>query len=137
MHIMIVEDEYPVALDLERTLRLAGYETIGPAATADTAYALIREQKPDLALVDICLADGDTGPVIARDLWDQHRVPSLFMAASLAACAAYTDAALGALTKPVSSLTLFRSVNVVRRIVRGEPLRKQDVPAELRLFGSW
>jgi DNA-binding response OmpR family regulator len=137
MRIMIVEDEYLVARDLERILRLAGHEIIGPAATAESAYGLAGETKLDLALLDIRLSDGSTGPAVAPRLWDRHRVPSLFVSGIPTDNPAYTHAALGALTKPVSSLVLLRSIEVTRRIMSGEPLWRHDVPAELRLFGQW
>jgi DNA-binding response OmpR family regulator len=136
MRIMIVEDESLLALDLEQLLRTAGHDTIGPATTANHAYELIEAESPDLALVDIRLADGDTGTAIARELWDRYRVPIVLVTASTADRPDYAEAALGHLAKPVAPTALLRSIEVVRRIMNDEPVKAEDVPANLRLFVS-
>ena len=136
MRIMIVEDDFLIALDMERTLRMAEHEIIGPAATAEMALKLAEAEHPDLALIDIRLADGDSGPALARELWDRYLVASLFVTANMTDNPAWTDAALGVLAKPASPVALFRSVNVVRRIIRDEPVDRRDMPNGLRLFVS-
>ena len=134
MRVMIVEEDGLLALDLEQTLRMGEHTIIGPAPSADKARELATTDKPDLVLIDICLADGDTGPSLARELWERYEVPSLFLTANMQEGPDYTEAALGILAKPVSPKSLLRSINVVRRIMCDEPVTSKDVPDGLHLF---
>jgi two-component system, response regulator PdtaR len=53
--VLIVEDEFLVALNLRQTLANLGFDTIGIAPDADAAYRLA-QAKPDFALVDVICA---------------------------------------------------------------------------------
>jgi two-component system, response regulator PdtaR len=59
--ILIVEDEFIVALNLRQIMSNMGFEVIGIAPDAATAERLA-QAKPDIALVDLNLRDGHTGP---------------------------------------------------------------------------
>src|SRR3546814_2752510 len=48
--LLVVEDDYLLALDLTETVRRFGYEVCGVAATGANAIAVAREQAPDLIL---------------------------------------------------------------------------------------
>ncbi len=61
--ILIIEDEFLVALDMQVGLEDAGYEVIGVGDDWKSAMRLA-EQAPTVALVDINLCDGATGPSI-------------------------------------------------------------------------
>ena len=67
MRVLIVEDEALVALELEELLLDEGFEVVGSAANAAQAIDLGRRHRPDLALLDLNLADGLTGPRIRKD----------------------------------------------------------------------
>ncbi|MBB6227384.1 response regulator [Polymorphobacter multimanifer] len=54
--ILIVEDEYFVALSTEASLGDAGYDVIGVESTGEAALARAISEKPDLILMDIRLA---------------------------------------------------------------------------------
>src|SRR5688572_29302047 len=76
--ILIVEDEYFVALDLEHRLLDAGFEVVGIAATAEDAFELAASRKPDLAIMDIRLAGLRDGVDAAVELRTRLGVPSVF-----------------------------------------------------------
>jgi two-component system, response regulator PdtaR len=57
--VLIVEDEILVALSLQQALDAIGYETVGIAPDTETAFKMA-EARPDIALVDINLRDGET-----------------------------------------------------------------------------
>lgn len=61
--ILIVEDEYLIALELETTLRAAGYRVIGPAPTVRATLELLKSERPDAAILDINLAGEWVTPV--------------------------------------------------------------------------
>ncbi|MDF2187920.1 response regulator [Paraflavitalea sp. CAU 1676] len=65
---LIVEDEYIVANNLRQVLTRFGYEVVGIAATAAEAAEIVRNDRPDLALLDIRLQGELTGIDIARML---------------------------------------------------------------------
>jgi DNA-binding response OmpR family regulator len=68
LKVLIAEDELMIADLLEETLIMSGYEVCGIARTVDEAVALAKLHKPDLAVLDVRLAQGDRGPEIARQL---------------------------------------------------------------------
>lgn len=62
--ILVVEDEYLLAQDLVRALRLEGAEIIGPAATVSAGLALLSENAvTDGAVIDVNLRGQDVYPV--------------------------------------------------------------------------
>lgn len=98
--ILIVEDEYLVAVDLEAALEERGYSSVGIAPDLDAALSLAVE-KPDLALVDIHLRDGQTGPQIAERLARDFGIAVLFVTANpRMALGAGTPGIIGVLNKP-------------------------------------
>jgi CheY-like chemotaxis protein len=72
MVILIVEDEALVAMDVAATLEGLGHEVCGIAAGQAEALRLGRLHHPDVALVDLALADGRTGLAITRELRERH-----------------------------------------------------------------
>jgi len=96
--ILIVEDEIFVALDIERVLSDCGYEVGGIAMDRDEALRLA--EGCTLALVDINLRDGRTGPQIAAELYDSHAIRSVFVTANPAQIGTPPMGALGYVCKP-------------------------------------
>ena len=58
--ILIVEDEFLLALDLELALQRAGAEVIGPAATLAKAKSLAETEGLDAVVLDVRLGSEDT-----------------------------------------------------------------------------
>lgn len=67
MRAIIIEDEILAAIHLEDALEALGIEALGIAPDRKSALELAKSD-PDLALVDLNLRDGFTGPTIAADL---------------------------------------------------------------------
>ena len=112
MRILIVEDELVIAIDLEETLSKEGHQVAGIARESKTALGLAQRFRPDLALVDVHLVDGDTGPEIARRLKEMG-IPVLFMTANASVLPDGMAGALGILPKPVSTHVLKQAVRWV------------------------
>ena len=51
--VVIAEDEAIIRLDLRETLEEEGYEVVAETGRGDTAVELVREHRPDLAILDI------------------------------------------------------------------------------------
>jgi two-component system, response regulator PdtaR len=61
--VLVVEDEFLIAMDLELLLRRHGWRVLGPAATVAEALRLLRSETPDVALLDINLRGEPVTPV--------------------------------------------------------------------------
>src|SRR3954454_765531 len=77
--VLVVEDEYIVALDLEDTLRALGCEVLGPAASVARALALLARERPDAVTLDLNLLDELAVPV--AELLASMGVPFLVVGA--------------------------------------------------------
>ena len=61
--VLVVEDEFVIALDLQLALYRLGCEVLGPVASVAEALVLLRHERPDAAVLDINLRDGLVTPV--------------------------------------------------------------------------
>lgn len=111
--ILIVEDQYFVAIDSEMTLRSAGFECVGLATHAEQALALARETHPDLILMDIRLAGRTDGVRVATDIYRELGIRSIFASGHADAIIrneAQDAEPLGWLDKPYSAAQLVDAV---------------------------
>jgi DNA-binding NarL/FixJ family response regulator len=76
--VLIVEDQFFVALDCEQHLREAGFECIGFATTGTGALELAEREHPDLIIMDIRLADAIDGVQAAIRIYEQFGIRSIF-----------------------------------------------------------
>ena len=65
--VLVVEDEALVAWDLESTLTAAGLKVLGPVASVQAALDLLRNNRPDAAILDVNL-QGELVTPVAREL---------------------------------------------------------------------
>jgi len=64
--VFMVEDEVLIAMEMEHSLRAAGYDVLGPAASVSMALELLMERRPDAGLLDVLLAGETVLPIAAR-----------------------------------------------------------------------
>jgi len=69
--ILIVEDRYLIATELAEEVARLGAEVIGPARDVAAALALVADQPPSLALLDVNL-DGELVFPLAENLAARH-----------------------------------------------------------------
>jgi DNA-binding NarL/FixJ family response regulator len=79
--ILVVEDDFLVASEMEMALHAAGYTVVGLAASADEAIALAKTGRPDLAVIDIRLHGTRDGVDTALVLFRDHAIPCIFATA--------------------------------------------------------
>jgi DNA-binding NarL/FixJ family response regulator len=116
--LIIVEDDFIVASDLEHELRAAGYDVLGVATTSQEAIGLARDKRPAIAIVDIRLADGTDGVDAAIQLYRELNVRSIFATAHIDAITqkrAEPSFPLGWVAKPYS---VYSIVEMLRKAVQ-------------------
>lgn len=126
---LIVEDEIFVALDLESALQDLGIEVV--AIAADIQAAMRHAGEVDLALVDINLRDGQTGPAIGRALAAEHGVAVIFVTANPSLLGDGVECAAGVVTKPFSG----RCIAAAVARLNGRETGMAPAPLKLQLFG--
>lgn len=129
--ILIVEDEMLVAAELEAILEDLGHIPVGIAPDLDSALSLA-SRDIDLALVDLNLRDGLTGPEIGRRLCDECDISVLFITANPSILGNGIAGTVGVLTKPSNELSVAAAVEYALRVRDGRPAAP---PLGLRAFG--
>lgn len=130
MRVLIVEDELLVAMEMESILRSNGIAVSGCASNISEAQKIVKEQECTFALVDINLADGDSGLPLSKWLAEQE-IPSLHVSGN---CPRDRDAtaAVGCLSKPFSPRDLIGSLKAAQVVLSdGTP---EALPSGLALF---
>lgn len=79
--ILIVEDENIVAMDIRKILLDSGYEITSIVSSGEEAITTVREQKPDLILMDIVLKGKMTGIDASRIITQYFDIPIIYLTA--------------------------------------------------------
>lgn len=111
--ILIVEDEALVATLIGDMLEELGFAVTGIAASGREALALVAEQKPRLALIDIRLAGSIDGIELARQLRQEHGIPAIFLSGDIGpeiARRAQAAQPLGMMQKPFRPSEIFNAI---------------------------
>jgi CheY-like chemotaxis protein len=127
--VLIVEDEFLIALDLGATVEGMGMQVAGLAN--DREQALRLAPSADIAFVDVNLADGPTGPELGRRLAEEHGIAVVFMTGNPESVADGVKGAVGVVQKPVMP-------SVVEQLVKYLAARRVGmfavVPAQMTVF---
>jgi len=129
--ILIVEDEMLVALEMQSILEDYGHDVAGIAADLASALAYA-DGSLDLALVDLNLRDGLTGPEIGQRLAQEHRAGVLFVTANPRLLGEGVAGTIGVLTKPTDEASLASAVEFALHRRNG---RAAQAPPSLLCFG--
>lgn len=127
--ILVVEDEIFVAAEIESVVEELGFRPVGIAGDSTTALRLAQEA--DVALVDLNLLDGPTGPSLGRVLAEKYGVTVLFMTANPSQLGEGIPGTLGVIGKPVTDGELKQAVAYAVAMSRRLPA---DPPTRMRLF---
>lgn len=79
--VLIIEDEPIIAMDIETIVNDLGHEVTGIAVTRDEAVEQATQDKPNLVLADIQLADDSSGIDAVADILKATKVPVIFITA--------------------------------------------------------
>jgi CheY-like chemotaxis protein len=111
--ILVVEDEALVATLIGDMLEELGFAVTGIAASGLEAIALVAEQKPRLALIDIHLAGSIDGIELASQLRSEHGIPAIFLSGAVGpdiAVRAQAAQPLGMMQKPFRPSEIFNAI---------------------------
>jgi two-component SAPR family response regulator len=102
-------------MELDQTLRRAGYHVVGPAPSVATALGLLRQVRPDAAVLDVNLAGERVTPV--AEVLRAMAVPFVLVSAYGAADLIDEEVLRNAvnLGKPTISQLLLRELNYLLR----------------------
>ncbi|MEE7448667.1 response regulator [Methylobacterium radiotolerans] len=107
--ILIVEDEYLIAMQVKRWLLAAGAEVVGPVPSVARALDLIENGDVDAAVLDVNLGNGDTVYPVADKL-SALGVPYLFATGDVKFSGADTYRQRPRLEKPFSEAELLQAM---------------------------
>ena len=79
--VLIVEDQFVEANDLQLMLKKAGYQICGIVRSVDTAEEALRRETPGIVLLDIFLKGKRTGIDLARKLKEDN-IPFIYLSAN-------------------------------------------------------
>lgn len=80
--VLVIEDEAIIAMDIETIVTEMGHRVTGIAATRRAAVELAAQERPDLILADIQLADNSSGIDAVNDILAQFEdIPVIFITA--------------------------------------------------------
>ncbi len=82
LNILVVEDEFLVAADIEESLISLGYKVQNTVASGPAAIAEVEKNLPDLILMDIILKGEMTGIEAATVIGEKHNVPIIYLTAN-------------------------------------------------------
>ena len=80
-HLLIAEDEFIIAMQLEERLRHLGYEVVGIASSGVEAVSMARRLVPDLILMDIVMPGSMDGIQAAEVITKESEIPVIFVTA--------------------------------------------------------
>jgi DNA-binding NtrC family response regulator len=101
--VVIIEDEFLIALDLEMSVSDAGLRATVSGFASQKEHALKIGTEADIAFVDVNLADGRTGLEIGRILANDFGVSVIFMTGNPEMLGAGVAGTLGVMMKPVDA----------------------------------
>jgi two-component system, NarL family, response regulator DevR len=133
VRVFLLDDEEVVRYGLRELLEADGsLEVVGEAGTAEEALARIPPTKPDVAVLDVRLPDGD-GVEVCREVRSRHPDVRCLILTSFADDEALIKAVMaGAAGYVVKKLKGADIVKAVRRVAEGESLLDPTVAARAR-----
>ncbi|MDZ8137881.1 MAG: response regulator [Nostoc sp. DedQUE04] len=79
VRVLVVEDEYILAINLQETLESLGYVVLDIADSAEEAIAKATELRPNLILMDIRLRGEIDGIQASEQIWHHLQIPIIYV----------------------------------------------------------
>src|SRR4030067_1502632 len=136
--IMIVEDEWIIAEDIQKCLNKLGYAVSAIESFGEKAVQKAEEDKPDLILMDIVLKGEMDGIEAARQIYTRFGIPIVFLTSSYTGSKALerakTSEPFGYLLKPFRESALHSTIEIaLYKHSAGQKLKILNETLELRV----
>jgi CheY-like chemotaxis protein len=109
MRVLVVEDEPDMFLEIEDAILQEGGQVVGIATTEEEALELA--PFAEIALIDVHLDDGMTGPLIAKSLVNGFGIGVVYVTSNIGAVQGGADA-IDVVEKPVTRETVRRAMHL-------------------------
>ncbi len=131
--ILIVEDEMIIAANISLQLSELGYEVTGILPRGEEVLPHIKEEKPDIILLDIQLKGEMNGIETAQLIQQEYQIPLIYLTAN--ADDWHFNEAKGTrpyafISKPFKKLDLQRAIALTVEIIDSEKKRSESIPSE-------
>ena len=108
--ILIVEDDPFIAMDLQDTFEVGGFDVLGPVANVEDGLAIIRNHDVDIAMLDFNLGRQTSVPL--AEVLCELGVPYVFLSGQTEnVLLEQIETASGVLTKPFNPSKIVRFVS--------------------------
>ncbi|WP_228058044.1 response regulator [Nostoc sp. LEGE 12447] len=125
VRILVVEDEYILAMNLQETLELLGYTVLDIADSAETAIEKTSELLPNLVLMDIQLQGEMDGIHAAELIWNRFQIPIVYITGhsdKSTVDRAKLTFAFGYILKPIKEQQLYVAIQTALNCYQREQL---------------
>lgn len=140
--ILIVEDEYIVAMGIQVMLKSLGYTVTGVASSGEDAINKAENTLPDLVLMDIMLKGNLDGIEASKEIIMRFDIPVVYLTAcsdSKVLERAWNTGSFGYIVKPFDEVDLKKAIDIVftrrrmekKSVDRGKPQKDSE---KLRLL---
>lgn len=122
--IFIAEDDVFISEQLKEILLSLGYEVTGIGFNTESSVRILRENPPDMAILDIKMHSSDQGFEIASYINDHFDIPYIFLTSFSDHATVFAAIDLNPsayLLKPFNSGDIFSALEVVKRNFKSRP----------------
>ena len=130
LKLLIVEDEALVAMLIEDTLIDIGHSVVGIADRVAEAIRIADRDRPDMALCDVKLLDGESGITVAEELAERGIV-CLFVSGNCPLEVSH-PLIVGCVAKPFRVHSIAQAVREAHAIAHGRP--QGDIPLGMTTY---
>lgn len=113
-HVLIIEDELLIALDIEDILTRQGATSFDRVDTEQAAIAAANLRRPDLMTVDVVLKSGLGPAAVATIKRDHGEIPTIYITATPDGCT--SGEATQVLRKPINETAVARAFQDLRPV---------------------
>nr|NQU89413.1 response regulator [Bacteroidota bacterium] len=139
LKILVVEDEFLVAADIEESLESLGYIVQNAVPTGSAAIAEVEKNLPDIILMDIMLKGDMTGIEAATQIRQRHNVPIIYLTANADISTiekAKISLPYGYIIKPFTEKDLQTNIEIARFKFESDLRSKMESDQYNRFFQS-
>lgn len=126
LRVLIVEDEPLIGMHLADFVEGLGFEVRGPMMCSQSALTAATDLPPNIAIVDVNLADGPTGPYVASQLAKKFGTQVLMVTANPELVVEGVGGVVLVLTKPCDESKVAKALAMIAARLKGAASTARD-----------